>query len=164
VIGVFQNDRLETVRELYQALELDAVQLHGSESPEDCLALGLPFIKMLPLIRQLEAQTVLSYCQPPLLGLCRGLILERPKTDPWPEPAALPVFFPVPVLIAGGLTPDTVATVVQTYRPSGVDVSSGVESAPGVKDPELLRAFYTAARQAHPDFLTQLEATRPCNP
>ena len=65
------------------------------------------------------------------------------------------------VLLAGGLTPDNVAEAIDRVRPWGVDVASGVESAPGVKDPTLVRRFISAAKEAEPEDYHGREDTRP---
>jgi phosphoribosylanthranilate isomerase len=58
---------------------------------------------------------------------------------------------PVPVLLAGGLSPETVGAAIRSVRPFGVDVASGVEAAPGVKDHAKVRAFVRAAKRAYPN-------------
>jgi phosphoribosylanthranilate isomerase len=68
------------------------------------------------------------------------------RTAPWELIAKCD--FGVPVILAGGLTPDNLAEAIRTVRPAGVDVASGVESAPGKKDPGKVRAFIQAAREA----------------
>jgi phosphoribosylanthranilate isomerase len=65
------------------------------------------------------------------------------------------------VLLAGGLTPDNVAEAIERVRPWGVDVATGVESAPGIKDPTLVRRFVSAARAAEPEDYRGREDDRP---
>ncbi|MDW8106326.1 MAG: phosphoribosylanthranilate isomerase [Armatimonadota bacterium] len=69
-------------------------------------------------------------------------------THDWQRAAAICAAAPKPTVLAGGLTPENVASAIQAVRPAGVDVSSGVESAPGRKDPEKVRAFIHAAKTA----------------
>jgi phosphoribosylanthranilate isomerase len=142
LVGVFIDQPPEEVRQVADFVGLDFVQLHGEEAP------GYPAPR--PVIKALKV---------------RGGVL--PDADAWPDPVLLdswskdgrggtgqawewelarPLLERRRVIIAGGLTPLNVRDAVVRYRPHGVDVSSGVESRPRVKEPALIRAFVEAAR------------------
>jgi phosphoribosylanthranilate isomerase len=146
-VGVFADEAPDRVRDLRRAWSLDLVQLHGRESPAYCHRLGLPFVKAL---------AVRGDCLPD--GLCRygpgPVLLDAPRTGgAAPRPAvcwkaASSAARRVPVILAGGLTPGDVSRAIREVRPVAVDVSSGVERAPGHKDPQRMRLFVERARRA----------------
>ena len=70
----------------------------------------------------------------------------------------------VPILLAGGLTPENVAEAIRIVQPAGVDVAGGVESAPGIKDPQKLRSFFSALHPSDPTDLPPLRRTRTPRP
>jgi tryptophan synthase beta chain/phosphoribosylanthranilate isomerase len=142
-VGVFQDAPLERVREVLDAVELDVVQLHGHEPPDYVSALECPVAKTLPADRDLGERAA-AYPGVDLLidhpsgggsgrewdfGLARGLVASGRR-----------------VWIAGGLSPENVAAAVHRAHPHGVDACSALESAPGRKDLERVRAFVRAAR------------------
>ncbi len=137
-----------------EAVPLDMLQLHGHESPERVAEVrnryGLPVMKAVGLsgpddlaaldLYQTVADQILVDAKPPKGAALPGgnglafdwrLLLGRTWRRPW--------------MLAGGLTPGNVALAVRSTNARQVDVSSGVESAPGVKDPALIRAFVAAA-------------------
>ena len=139
---------------LTAAVPLDMLQLHGSESPERVAEVraryGLPVMKAVGVATAEDLPRLDTYAR----------VADQILVDAKPPPGAdLPggnglAFdwrliagrrWPVPWMLAGGLTPDNVAEAIRATGARQVDVSSGVESAPGVKDPELIRAFVTAA-------------------
>ncbi len=128
-------------------LRLDRVQLHGTESPAAFAALPRE-----ALIRAVRVRDQASFAED--AGWRAGLFLYDAFVDgfggggvtaPWPLIARHATR---PFLLAGGLTPDNVAEAIATARPDGVDVASGVERAPGVKDRARVVAFIAAARAA----------------
>jgi len=137
------------------AVPLDMLQLHGGESParvaEVRARYGLPVMKAVGVASEDDLPALLEY------GAVADQILVDAKP---PEGAALPggnglAFdwrlianrrWPVPWMLAGGLTPDNVAEAIALTGARQVDVSSGVETAPGVKDADLIAAFVKAAR------------------
>jgi phosphoribosylanthranilate isomerase len=144
VVGVFIDPTEAEVEEVARRVGLDAVQLHGSEAPG--------FRSPVPLIKALKVR---EGRVPDGEGWPDPLLLDSWSVDqqggtgqPWPWKAARTLAARRRVIVAGGLRPDTVAEVVHRLRPWGVDVSSGVESAPGVKDPELVFGFVQAVRDA----------------
>lgn len=153
-VGVLIDPQLDEATRLAGRLDLAAFQLHGQETPEFCrrlrAATGRPVWKALAWtgsgrsIRKYagSADAVLLDASS---GLARGGI---GKPLPWDEIAERypPEGRPLPLFLAGGLGPDNVGRAITTVRPDGIDASSGLESAPGVKDPGRVAAFVGAAR------------------
>jgi phosphoribosylanthranilate isomerase len=142
-IGVFVDQPAEHVDEVARHVGLAAVQLHGSESPAFARSLSCRAIKALALEDGGEA-ALAAWSDTLLLLDARDPVRRggTGRTIDWD--AASRVARRRPVLLAGGLTPDNVEEAVQRVRPAGIDVSSGVESAPGIKDERRLRALFAA--------------------
>jgi phosphoribosylanthranilate isomerase len=135
VVGVFLDQPLSEVRAWADGLRLDLVQLHGSEPPDFATAVGRPVLKRLTLGELHRIETFPD---------CRILLdpgAGDGRAPDWRTLAPLPSR----VMIAGGLTPETVAATIAVTRPTGVDVSSGVERN-GAKAPDLVRRFLAEAR------------------
>jgi phosphoribosylanthranilate isomerase len=144
VVGVFIDQDPVEVAEIADFVRLDWVQLHGSE--EATYAAPRPVIKALK-VRDGVVPDAGSWPDPVLLDSWSRD--QRGGTGrPWDWALAEDLLRTRRVIVAGGLNPANVGGVVSRYRPYGVDVSSGVESEPRVKDPALVRAFVEAARAA----------------
>lgn len=150
LVGVFVNESPEVIRARVRECGLTAVQLHGDEPPEACAGFGVPVIKALRVRGPEDVARARSYVG---AGDVATLLLDGAApgyggggvTFDWSLVARL-VDVGVPVLVAGGLTPGNVAEAVRATRPYGVDVASGVEASPGIKDLEAVRAFIRAAK------------------
>lgn len=140
-VGVFRGQPIDEVLRLARASGVGTIQLHGDE-PDEYFARAAE-----AGFRTIRAISASRYTASGHAGGERLLIDATVPGSGEPfDPADLPVPPTVDWLLAGGLRPDTVAALIAAFGPSGVDVSSGVESAPGVKDPGLIRAFVRAAR------------------
>ncbi len=157
-VGVFVNAELNHVLRTATALRLDVIQLHGKEAIEDARMLrGAGPWRVWKAVRVQHADDYLRAAAE-FAGAVDGLLLDgwHPHSAggtgtqfPWEEVArhrATPSQS-LSLIAAGGLRPDNVAQAVQLLRPSVVDVSSGVEHAPGIKDPDAVHAFVAAATQ-----------------
>lgn len=150
--GVFVNPSVGEVEEAATALGLDLVQLHGQESPELVREVrdrtGLPVIKALTP-DQADPDTARHYQAAAyiLVDLPKGP--EKGRFDPADcrRAASNITAAGMDVLLAGGLNPDNITETIKETRPFGVDVASGVENAPGRKDPLKTRNFITEARR-----------------
>ncbi len=151
LVGVFVNPTLDEVAHAVEGIGLTYVQLHGDEGPSFCSAVA----------QRTGARVIKAH------GIGSGADMrdiERFHTDlhlldtaaaaggggtgrTWDWGLAAQRHSKVPLILSGGLTPENVAEAVAAVRPWGVDVASGVEAEPGVKDPAKVEAFVTAARQ-----------------
>jgi len=144
-VGVFVNQSLDYVNGVSSLVRLGAVQLHGDETPAFAAAVTSPVIKAMSLgagdvqAWPAEVRLLLDVHDPAVRG-------GTGRTIDWT--AAADVAARREILLAGGLTPDNVADAVARVRPFGIDVSSGVESAPGIKDHRRLRALFEAVHDA----------------
>jgi len=148
--GLFVNASRDEIRRCDEQCRFDLIQLHGDEGPEECLAWGGRAVRAVRLRSEADLGVVAALrgvgmivCDAAVPGVYGG---TGQRAD-W-ELARRVVGFGIPVLLAGGLTPDNVAEAVRAVRPYGVDVAGGVESAPGIKDPGKVAAFICAAREA----------------
>lgn len=145
LVGVFVNSSVEEVRNIMETCSLDLTQLHGDEAPEMLKALnGKAFKAFRGIPGSVDG---LARSKPPAFLLdasVKGLYGGSGVTADWEGAAELAKKYPL--LLAGGLTLENVAEAVSRVKPWGVDVASGVESAPGQKDPSRMRAFVQAVR------------------
>lgn len=142
VVGVYVDPFPEWVEETSVIAGLSLLQFHGQESPEFCNQFILPYIKAL---RVREGMDLLQYGE--LYQNAKGLLLDT-YTAGMPggtgqvfDWSMVPLDFPSPLILSGGLHPDNVANAIRQVRPWAVDVSSGVEITKGIKDVNKISAF-----------------------
>ena len=142
VVGLFMDAPAEKVRDALTAVPLNLLQFHGDEPAEYCDQFNMPYIKVL---RMRENANVVAYAQeyPNASGILldayhKGMGGGTGETFDW---NLIPADIPLPLILAGGLTPENVAAAVEQVRPYAVDVSSGVESEPAVKDHSKIEQF-----------------------
>lgn len=124
------------------------LQFHGDESPAECDAAGRPYVRAARMRAGLD---LVDFCS--RFSNASAVLVDTDssgyggsgKVFDW---SLLPPHVPCPLVLSGGLTPANVGEGMLTVRPWAVDVSSGVEQAPGIKDPELIRRFVQAVREA----------------
>jgi phosphoribosylanthranilate isomerase len=150
-VGVFVNEPEERMLAIARTVGLNYLQLHGDESPAEVARLrrSFPVIKALRVKRPFRtSQIALYHAANALLldGFDRRLRGGTGKAFDWK--IARRAASRARIFVAGGLAPENVADAIRTARPYAVDVSSGVESRPGKKDPARLKAFGRAVREA----------------
>ncbi|MGL4286315.1 MAG: phosphoribosylanthranilate isomerase [Phreatobacter sp.] len=158
VVALTVDPTDDFIADVMANLKPDLIQLHGHETPERVADIRQRFkvraMKVIGVAEKADLDVVPAYAAVSDLLL---LDAKPPKTaDALPGGNGLPFDWRLvagldpgrPVMLSGGLDPGNVAEAIRLTRLSGVDVSSGVESAPGVKDPDKIRAFVAAARQA----------------
>jgi phosphoribosylanthranilate isomerase len=145
--GVFVNPARDEALAAVDASGVAVAQLHGDEDPLLCASLPVPVVKGLRIATSRDLAQLAAY-------EVAAFLLDAPSAgyggsgQPCDWGLASEVARELPVLLAGGLSAENVADAVRTVHPLGVDVASGVESAPGVKDAALLERFIRSAKEA----------------
>jgi phosphoribosylanthranilate isomerase len=157
-IGLFLNQDRDEVARVVDTVELDMLQFHGNETEEQCNGFGLPYIKAVSMQDSHSAeQAEREY--PGASGLLldshlagkpggSGKIFDWSLTKPGSKP----------VWLAGGLNAENVGQAIERVRPYAVDVSSGVESSPGIKDAAKIDAFVRAVRCKEQELMSDDES------
>ena len=141
-VGLFVNANPSLIDEVLCEVALDTLQFHGDESPSDCAQYEMPFIKAIRVSPEVDLiKTANEYSQ------ASALLLDTYQPDVYGgsgksfDWSLANIELDLPIILAGGLTPDNVSVAINTAQPYAVDVSSGVESAKGLKDIDKIRAF-----------------------
>jgi len=148
-VGLFLDQDFEEVERVLRRVPLNLLQFHGNEDAEYCRRFGMPYIKAVSMdsdqaVRQAEgvyrdAAALLLDSHPPGGAGGTGAVFD------WNMIPAVSI----PLVLAGGLTPGNVGQAVEQVRPWAVDVSSGVEDAPGIKNEMMMRTFITEAKREY---------------
>lgn len=157
VVGLFVDPDEALLEQVMSQVPLDYIQLHGKETPDRTAEIrdlyGLPVIKAIPVARRKDllqvrpyhdaADIILFDAKPP-----DNVVVTLPGGTgiafDWSILSGIKV--PMPWMLAGGLNPDNVADAITTTRAEMVDVSSGVETGPGLKDPQRIKTFIERAK------------------
>lgn len=148
-VGLFVDPDPSFVDRVVATVPIGLLQFHGDETPEQCERYGLPYIKA---VRVRAGVDLLEYARQ--FERSRGLLLDAyvsgthggtGKRFDW---GLVPSDMPVPIVLSGGLDPDNVTVAIRQVRPAAVDVSSGVEAAKGIKDPQRILSFMAGVRNA----------------
>ncbi|MEK6694718.1 MAG: phosphoribosylanthranilate isomerase, partial [Nitrospirota bacterium] len=140
-VGVFVNEKPDVVRQIASDCGIHLVQLHGEESPQYCAELKLSVLKGIRVRSRGDLSMLSLYRVKAILldAYVEGVVGGTGTTFDWALAVEAKAWGPI--ILAGGLTPDNVVEAISRVQPYGVDVSSGVEAAPGVKDHAKVRAF-----------------------
>lgn len=146
---LFKDASADQVRDAIAALHPDLLQFHGSESPEFCAQFGLPYLVALAMGEGTGDLAAEAQRYPRAAGIlldshARGGMGGQGVTFDW---SLIPRSLGRPLVLAGGLHPGNVAEAVGRIHPYAVDVSSGIESAPGQKDYAKMQAFIEEVRR-----------------
>ena len=150
-VGVFKDEKVESIIAVAREVSLDSIQLHGSEAPSLCRKIPYPVIKVLGLRPNFDFAELESYPVAGILldtwnhglqggtGIAGDWDLARKITDRYDR-----------ILLAGGLGPSNLEAALSAVRPYGVDINSGVEIKPGMKNPQKMREAVRIIRNWQP--------------
>lgn len=149
VVGLFVNATSEWLDSVLSQVHLDLVQFHGDEAPAQCEQINMPYCKA---IRVKADTNLLQYASD--YANAKALLLDAfhesafggtGHTFDW---SLIPTGINMPLILAGGLTVDNVASAIEQVKPYAVDISGGVESSKGIKDAAKIAAFMQAVNES----------------
>ncbi len=152
-VALFMDAAVADVEEVLDALPVDLLQFHGSETPEDCARFGRPWIKALAM-----GNTIDALAEAGRYARARGVLLDahrkgelggRGERFDW---SCIPPPLAARILLAGGLDENNVADAVAQVRPYAVDVSTGIESSPGIKCARRMQKFIEEVNRASREY------------
>jgi phosphoribosylanthranilate isomerase len=149
-VALFMDNGMEEVRKAVRLVRPTLLQFHGREDDAFCRGFGVPYIKAIAMGGEPPSAAMLRSRYPGAVGFlfdahAPGAPGGAGQRFDW---SRLPADLQSPILLAGGLDPGNVFEAVTTVLPWGVDVSSGIESGPGIKDGERMRRFVEEVRRA----------------
>ena len=149
VVALVMDNTTADIDAVLENVSPDLLQFHGGEDDAFCAGFGVPFLKAIAMGGGVEDAAIVAAGFPSAYGYlldghAQGEQGGSGQRFDWKRVPRLDK----PVLLAGGLSSENVAIAIRTARPWGVDVSSGIESAPGIKHPERMRLFLDEARRA----------------
>ena len=148
-VALFMDDEPAWIAMAIDAIAPDLLQFHGAERATDCARYGRRYLKAVPMGEDVDVHATMA-----VHSRAAGFLLDSHapgdqggsgKSFDW---SRIPEKLQRPVLLAGGLTCDNVCSAIRAARPYAVDVSSGIESAPGVKDLGKMRCFVEEVQRA----------------
>ncbi len=145
-VGLFVNEQPAVIQDIFERTRLNLIQYHGDETPEFCDAVGLPFIKAFRVRPGIDIQTEMERYPNASGFLLDAYVKGQPggtgERFDWgmiPQSNA-------PIILAGGLSPDNAKDAIEQVAPWALDVSGGIETKPGRKDPDKMARFMNACR------------------
>ena len=145
-VGLFVNEQPAVIQNIFERTRLNLIQYHGDETPEFCDAVGLPFIKAFRVRPGIDIQTEMERYPNASGFLLDAYVKGQPggtgERFDWgmiPQSNA-------PIILAGGLSPDNAKDAIEQVAPWALDVSGGIETKPGRKDPDKMARFMNACR------------------
>ena len=146
-VALFVNESAEQIRRILGAVPIDVLQFHGDEAPEFCRQFGKPYWKALRVQSAQDiAEAAEHYADAAALLLDAHIEGQYGGTGQVFDWRLLPDTMPLPWILSGGLNPDNVAAAVRQTGAAWLDVSSGVEQAPGIKSRDLMADFIWQVR------------------
>ena len=152
VVGLFVDATEQEISTVLDGVRIDVLQFHGDEAPDACRRYALPYIKAIRVRSDMDIEPLAA-----AYADASGLLLDAyqqgvpggtGKTFDW---SMVPRKLHRPIILAGGLTAANVAQAIATVGPYAVDVSGGVESAPGIKDTDRMSAFMKSVNSVKTD-------------